>query len=229
MKKSHLVMGVLAGAALLAAGLAIADPSSSPDLAAGQPMRHGMSSRGMADLGEAGHGRGMGHGMMGSMGPGMMHGAQMGDGRMGHGGEGQAGLGQGAAFDETRLDDLKVQLGITAVQEAAWSRYVDAVREAASADVTARAGGDTGTVDRLSPQERFAYGSRLREANQASAEKLRTAAGELLATLDTTQRVTAETILPGLGSPGRRGPMQDADAGRGSMHGGHGHGMHGQN
>ena len=182
MKKKALVIGGIAAATLLAGGWAFA-----------QSTGHGPG--GMRGMGPAMHGQ-MGPEMHGQMGPGM-HG-QMGPGMRGqmgpcmHGGPGQP------EFDPTRIGTLKTELGITAAQEPAWTKYAKAIQDAATAMTTAREGVDPNTVRKLSPADRFAFVSKIREQAQQQLETVKTAAEEVLATLDETQKAKAQTTLPGL-------------------------------
>jgi hypothetical protein len=136
-------------------------------------------------------GPGMGKGMMqhrsGAMGPGMM----------------QGGAGQ-TPFDPARLATLKTELAITAAQETAWSKYTTAVQDAATAMGTTRADIDPNTVRNMTPADRFAFVTKIREQAQARFTAVQTAANELLAVLDDTQKARARNILPGLAfGPGR--------------------------
>ena len=174
MKKKALVIGGIATATLLAGGWAFA-----------QSTGHGPGGM-----------RGMGPGMRGQMGPGM-------HGQMGHGMRGQMGPGMHGGpgltqFDPARIDTLKTELGITTAQEPAWTKYAKAVQDAATAMKTAREGVDPNTVSKLSPADRFAFVSKIREQAQKQFETVKTAADELLATLDDTQKAKAQQTLPGL-------------------------------
>jgi hypothetical protein len=205
MKKRTLVIGTVTVTALVAGGWALAQ-SVGPPSGFGPPFMHGQGPGGMGHgkmKGMGGHGPGMmkgmdhgkghGPGMMKGKGPGMMHGRQ------------------GAAFaDPTRLETLKAELGITATQETAWNTYTKAVQDAAAAMKTARESVDPEAVSRMTPAERFAFVSRMREQGQKQFEAVRTAANELLVVLDDTQKAKATTILPGLAfAPG---PMHGAFA-----------------
>jgi hypothetical protein len=140
----------------------------------------------------AGHGPGGfgpgGMGMRGQMGPGM-------HGQMGPGMRGGPGFTQ---LDPARLATLKAELGITAAQEPAWTKYTKAVQDAAATMKTAREGINPDTVGKLNPQDRFAFVTKIREQGQKQFETVQTAAKELLATLDDTQKAKAQTSLPGL-------------------------------
>ena len=173
MKKKALVIGGIAAATLLAGGWAFA-----------QSTGHGPG--GMHGMGPGMHGQ-MGPGMHGQMGPGMR-------GQMGPGMHGGPGLTQ---FDPARIDTLKTELGITAAQEPAWTKYAKAVQDAATAMKTTREGVDPNTVSKLSPADRFAFVTKIREQAQKQFETVKTAADELLATLDETQKAKAQTTLPG--------------------------------
>jgi hypothetical protein len=164
--------------------------------------------------------RGGGMGMMqqrgSGMGPGMMH--QMGRGSDHRTMQGGPGL---AFTDPTQVDTLKRELGITATQEPAWSKYAKTLTDAATTIKTTRESVDPAEVAKLSPAERYAFVSKRREAAQKQFDAVKAAADELFATLDDTQKATAEDILPGLASFGP-GPMRGADM-RGPQRSQHGH------
>ena len=109
MKTKTLVVGALAAATVFAGGWAVAQ-SVAPD-SFGPPFMRGKGHDGMGP----GMMKGMRHGMMKGMGPGMMHGDP----------------GQTSA-DPARIDALKAELAITAAQEPAWTKYADAVQDAAA-------------------------------------------------------------------------------------------------
>jgi hypothetical protein len=184
MKKKALVIGGIAAAALLAGGWAFA-----------QSTGHGPG--GMRGMGPGMHGH-MGPGMHGPMGAGM-HG-QMGLGMHGQMGPGMHGqMGPGSAFvDPAGLDRLKTELGVTAAQETAWTKYAKAVQDATTTMKTTRESVNPETVSKLSPADRFAFVTKVREQAQKQFEAIKTAADELLSTLDDTQKAKAKEILPGL-------------------------------
>ena len=71
-----------------------------------------------------------------------------------------------------------------------------------------REGIDPATVSKMTPQDRFAFVTKIREQGQKQFEAVKTAADELLATLDGTQKAKAQETLPGLAfGPG---PMRGA-------------------
>lgn len=168
--KKALVIGAVAAAALLVGGWALA-----------QSIGHGPGA--MRGMGWGMHGETTPHGQMG---PGMR-------GQMGmHGGPGLT------SFDPARLDALKTELGITAAQEPAWTKYAKAVQDAATTMKTTRESVDPNTVSRLTPADRFAFMTKMREQAHKQFETVRTAADELLATLDDTQKAKAQQTLPGV-------------------------------
>lgn len=168
MKKRALLIGATATAAVLVGGWALAQTTGHGPGGFGPPFMQGQGPAGM------------GPGMHGHMGMGM------------HG-------GPGLTFaDPARIDALKTELGITAAQEPAWAKYAKAVQDAAAAMKTAREGVNPETVSKLTPQERFAFMSKIREQGQKQFEAVRTAANELLPTLNDAQKAKAQTSLPGL-------------------------------
>ena len=174
MKKKTLLIGGIATAAVLAAGWAFA-----------QTPGHGIMGRGMMQNMAGGMGPGMGPGMMQHMDHGMGPSAR-------HGGSGFT------QFDPAQLDTLKTELGITAAQESAWTKYANTVQDAATTMKTAREGVNPETVSKLSPQDRFAFVTKIREQGQKQFETVKTAANELLTTLNDAQKAKAQATLPGL-------------------------------
>jgi hypothetical protein len=197
MTKKVLLIGAAATAALLVGGWALAQ---SPGSGFGPSFMRDGGFGGMGPGMMMQHmGRGMGPGMdwgamqqmHSAMGPGMMHG------------------GQGVTFaDPTEIDKLKSELGITPAQEETWIKYAKAVQDAASTMKATREGIDPDAVSKMTPQDRFAFMTKVREQAQKQFETVKAAAGELLATLDDKQKARAEEILPGLAFG--RGPMHGA-------------------
>jgi hypothetical protein len=193
MKKKTLIVGAIAATTLLAGGWALAQSTGHGPGGFGPPFMRGQGADGMGP-GMMGMGHGMGPGMMQGMGHGMRHGA----------------AGPGLA-DPAQIEGLKAELGITPAQEGAWSKYAKAVGDAAATMKTAREGIDPGAVSKMSPSDRFAFVSKMREERQKQFGAVKAAADELLATLDAAQKAKAAEILPGLAfGPG---PMRGALAG----------------
>lgn len=210
MKKTALLAGVTAAAAtILAGGIALAQmhgPGHGPR--ADQPTGPGAMHRMGPGMGHQ-MGPGMGH----QMGPGMMHQHMQQMMQQMHRGPGTGPMhrGPGHSFvDPTRLDTLKRELAITQAQEAAWTKYARTVEDASTALAAAREGVDPDTVRNMSPADRFAAVSKIREQAQKQVEAVKTAATELLAALDDAQKAKAQDILPGLADG--PGPRRDADA-----------------
>jgi len=219
MKKKVLAIGAVTVAAVCVAGSALAQ---SPDRSPGGFMPPFMQAEGPAgsDQGMMQH---MGRGMMGHMGPMMQHMGpgmmqHMGPGMMHHMGRGRTSGFPGLPFaDPAQLDALKSELAISQAQEQAWSKYANAVQDAATAAKAARQVVDPDAVSKMSPQDRYAFVTRIHEQAQQQFDKIKTAADELLAVLDDGQKATARDILPGLASFGP-GPMH------GTLMGGRHHG-----
>jgi hypothetical protein len=179
MTKKALLIGSVAAAAVLVAGWAAAQPYG----------------RGFGPPFMWGDGPGMGPGMMQNWGRGMgpMH-------RWG-GGPGMMGF----FADPARIEMLKSELGITAAQEPAWTKYAKAVEEAATAMNKTRESVDSETFSRMSPQDHYAFMTAMREEGQKQFASVSKAADELLAALDESQKVKARAILPGVGFGHMRG------------------------
>ena len=190
MKKRTLVIGAVAATSALVGGWAVAQTVGPGHGSFEPPFMHGKGSERM--------GPGMMHHMGQGKGPGMMkgHGNMMGHG---NGPQTMHG-GAGSTFaDPTRIEALKAELGITASQVPAWATYTKAVREAAATMKATREGVDPNAVSKMTPSDRFAFVSSMRDHAQKQFEGVRTAANELLATLDDSQKAKAADILPGLG------------------------------
>jgi hypothetical protein len=184
MKRKVLLIGGIAATTLLVGGWALAQSAGHGHRGMGPGAMggmHGHMGQGMHDqMGQGMHGR-MGQHMRGRMGQSMMHG------------------GPAQTFaDPASIDTLKTELGITAAQEPAWSKYTKAVQDAASAARTTRETVDREAVSRMTPADRFAFVSKMREQRLAQFDAVKTAAEELLATLDDTQKAKARETLPGL-------------------------------
>jgi len=179
MKNKVFVIGGIAATVLLVGGWALAH---SP----------GYGPGGMMGMGPGMHGQ-MGPGMRGQMGPGMR--GQMGPGAM----HGRRGMTQ---FDPARIDTLKTELGITAAQDPAWTKYAKAIQDGAATMKTMREAVDPDAVSKMSRIDRIAFRTKMREQGQKQFETVQTAANELLATLADAQKAKARDILPGLGTFG---------------------------
>jgi hypothetical protein len=158
--------------------------------------------------GMTGHMNGrMGSGMMHQKGPGMgmMH--QQGSG-MGPGMRHQTGPGL-TLTDPTQIEALKRELAITTAQEPAWNKYTKAIQDASATMQTTREGVDPNAVSKMTPQDRYAFVTKMREQGQKQFDTVKTAADELFATLDDAQKTKARDTLPGLASFGP-GPIRGA-------------------
>jgi len=174
MKKTALVIGGLA-ATILVSGWTLAQSDG---------------------YGPGAFGRGGMQGMHGKIGAGM-HG-QMGPGMQGYMGRGEH-AGPASMFgDPARLEAVKTEIGITAAQEPAWTKYAQAIQDVATTMKTTHEGIDHDAVSKMSPTERSAFASAIREQMHKQFETVQAAATELLATLDDTQKAKAEELLPGL-------------------------------
>ncbi|HWB45006.1 MAG TPA: Spy/CpxP family protein refolding chaperone [Hyphomicrobiaceae bacterium] len=222
MNTKALVIGAVAATAMFAGGWALAQ-SAGPD-GFGPSFMRGMSPGFMRGMGHGGMGHGgMGHdmmeGMRDDMGSGHMEDMHHDVGRGTHrrmGRHMEHGPADRADYDPASLDALKAELAITPAQEPAWTKYAKAVQDAATAPRNGRERFDPEVADSMSPADRFARLSKMREQRQTQLEAVNVAAEELRATLDESQKAKAEDILSG---PGFR-----AGEARRGFAGGHGHG-----
>ena len=167
--------------------------------------RHGRGHGRDHDRGH-GMGQGMGQGMHGHMGRDMREHGPMGRG-MGRGmHEGRPGFGRMAAADPAQVDSLKKELGITAQQEAAWTKYAAALKDTADAAKARHEGIDRDAIRKMSPEDHRKFRDGMREQRQKEFDAVKSATDELLKTLDDKQKAVAKEILPGLAfGPGMRG------------------------
>ena len=142
-------------------------------------------------------------------GPPSMHGGQgggWGPGMMGRGMMGGGWMRGGPRFvlaDPAQFDDLKKEIGITAAQEPAWTKYTKSVQEAAA---NMRSLWDS-AADKP-PQDRYAFATQMHEQAQKNQDSVSAAARDLLGGLTEAQKAKAQNILPGLAfGPG---PMRGA-------------------
>jgi hypothetical protein len=197
MTKKTLLISAIAITTALAGGWALAQSAGRGPMGFGPPFMHGQGADGMDPGMMQGMGHGMGpgmmmeHGMMKGMGPGMMKGHMlhgMGPGMM----PGRAGLG---LADPAELETLKAELKITASQEQAWDNYAKAVRHAVATLKTTREGIDPEALSKMSPADRYAFVSKMREQAQKQFGAVKSASDELLASLDATQKAKAAELL----------------------------------
>jgi hypothetical protein len=167
-----------------------------------------------------GMGRGMGPGMGRGMGPGMGRGMGRGydergyGGHYGHGGRHSMGRGFGGGhrhgraggLDQAEIDSIKKEIGITAAQEAAWTKYAGAVKEASDSAQKRREGMQAGAARGLSVEEFRKFRDLMIEQRRKEQDIVRAAVDELVKSLDEKQVAVAKEVLPGYAfGPGMRG------------------------
>ena len=145
-------------------------------------------------------------------GPPFMHG-HMGPSMMGMRGGPQA---NGFGDPSTHLAALKTDLGIKPEQAAAWDAYAKVVQDTAAQMRATRKGIDMGAVHSVSPQDRQALMTKMRDQHEQAFGPLKTAAQALLPSLDDAQKAKAKAELPGLAA---HGPRMMQHAGMGLMDG----------
>jgi hypothetical protein len=140
--------------------------------------------------GHGGRGYGMHHGH------GMHHGYGRGYGR--HDGYDRGpGHGRYGAADPAELDSIKKEIGITAAQEQGWTKYAGVLKEAADARRARRDAFREGAVRNLSPEDHRKLRDNMIEQRRKEVDAVRTAADELVKSLDEKQVAIAKEVLPG--------------------------------
>ncbi|MDR3535445.1 MAG: Spy/CpxP family protein refolding chaperone [Acetobacteraceae bacterium] len=124
----------------------------------------------------------------------------MGGGMMGMRGDHHAfGFGDPSAH----LATLKTDLGIKPEQTAAWDTYAKVVQDTAQQMQATRQGIDRDAVRSMSPQDRQAFMTKMRDQHVQAFATVKTAAQTLLPSLDDAQKAKAQSELPGLAAQGR--------------------------
>ena len=152
---------------------------------------------------------GMGHGMMGGMGPGMM----------GHG-----GMAGNFGDPTARLAAIKTEIGIKPELAAEWDAYVKVVADTATAMRLHREHGGPEAVQKMEPKDRQAFIDSMQQARRDAQANVKAAAETLLAKLDDSQKDKARQSLPGLVAAGPGAGMHFGMMGGPGM--GHGMGSH---
>jgi hypothetical protein len=155
--------------------------------------------------GEHGRGRHGGHGYGGRHGMGRGRGMGLDHDGPGHGFGGGPRHGRFGAADPAQLDSVKKELAITPAQEAAWTKYAGAVREAADSARKRREGVNAGAARGLSVEEFRKFRDLLIEQRRKEQDIVRAAVDELIKSLDEKQVAIAREVLPGYAfGPGMR-------------------------
>jgi hypothetical protein len=129
-----------------------------------------------------------------------------------HGGFGRGGPGR---FDPAELDSVKKEIGVTAAQEQAWTKYAGAVKEAADSARKRREGMDAGAARGLSAEDFRKFRDLLIEQRRKEQDSVRTAVDELIKSLDEKQVAIAREVLPGYAfGPSMRGAGMGFGGGR---------------
>jgi hypothetical protein len=116
------------------------------------------------------------------------------------------GRGRMSAFDPAELDSVKKEIGVTAAQEQAWTKYAGAIKEAADARKARREGIDRDAMRKMSPEDHRKFRDSMWEQRRKEQDAVRAAVDELVKSFDEKQTAVAREILPGYAfGPGMRG------------------------
>ena len=169
-----------------------------PGMGRGSGMEHG--ERGMGRHG------GFGHGGMHGMGRGYDRGYDTDRDDRGPRQGMHGGRGRMSDADPAELDSVKKEIGVTAAQEQAWTKYAAAIKEAADARKARREGIDRDAMRKMSPEDHRKFRDSMWEQRRKEQDAVRTAVDELVKFFDEKQTAVAREILPGYAfGPGMRG------------------------
>ena len=93
------------------------------------------------------------------------------------------GRGRMSAADPAELDSVKKEIGVTAAQEQAWTKYAAAIKEAADARKARREGIDHDAMRKLSPEDHRKFRDSMWEQRRKEQDAVRTAVDELVKSL----------------------------------------------
>jgi hypothetical protein len=168
--------------------------------------RHGCGGRGD---GYGHHGRGYGRDDDGYRRHGYHDRGERGYGRHGwhhrHEGRRHEGHGPrqfGRAFDPARLDGVKKELGITAAQEQAWTKYTSTLKEVADARKARRDSFDRSAVAKMSVDEFRKFRDTAIQQHRKEQDSVNAAVDGLVKSLDEKQQAVAKEVLPGFAQGG---------------------------
>jgi hypothetical protein len=112
-------------------------------------------------------------------------------------GEGRGGPRFGRGFDPARLDSVKREIGVTAAQEQAWTKYADTLKEVSEARKARRDSMDRSAIAKMSTDEFRKFRDAMIEQRRKEQDQVRAAVDGLVASLDEKQVAVAKEVLPG--------------------------------
>lgn len=124
-------------------------------------------------------------------------------------------MGSAVADPTSELASLKQQLGITEAQGPAWDAYAKVVQDTAASLRTLHERTDMSAMHNGADAQ--AVMAQMHDQHRQAFQAVRTAAEQLVATLDDTQKQKAQEMLPGLASGGHGMMTQMGMMGMGSM------------
>lgn len=103
----------------------------------------------------------------------------------------------GQQFDPERLDRVKREIGVTAAQEQAWTKYTGTLKEVADARRVRRDSIDRSAIARMSTDEFRKFRDGMIDQRRKEQDQVRAAVDGLVASLDEKQVAVAKEVLPG--------------------------------
>ncbi len=103
----------------------------------------------------------------------------------------------GRSFDPARLESVKKEIGVTAEQEQAWSKYAATLKAVADARKARRDSIDRGAVRQMAPDEFRKFRDGMIDQRRKEQDSVNAAVDELVKSLDEKQVAIAREVLPG--------------------------------
>jgi hypothetical protein len=112
--------------------------------------------------------------------------------------DGRGGPGRfGSGFDPARLDSAKKEIGVTAAQEQAWTKYASTLKEVADARKARRDSIDRDAMRQMSTDDHRKFRDAMIEQRRKEQDQLNAAIDGLVGSLDEKQVAIAKEVLPG--------------------------------
>lgn len=103
----------------------------------------------------------------------------------------------GRGFDQDRIDRVKREIGVTAAQEQAWTKYAGTLKEVADARRARRDSIDRSAIARMSTDEFRKFRDGMIDQRRKEQDQVRAAVDGLVGSLDEKQVAVAREVLPG--------------------------------
>lgn len=103
----------------------------------------------------------------------------------------------GRGFDQDRIDRVKREIGVTAAQEQAWTKYTGTLKEVADARRARRDSIDRSAIAKMSTDDFRKLRDGMIDQRRKEQDQVRAAVDGLVGSLDEKQVAVAREVLPG--------------------------------